>query len=163
MIAQFGGTERALRSLGIETLAVVATAPENARVYFKFRPTTIRLASDPNLTTHHAYGVPKPEATPDLMKELGKVRINPNGVFSEPLPIMEAARVLGERDGYAGTPTDEADMKRQFPQLKAQFLVDHNSIVRWANIECANEGLAGMGKFPSTEEVLAAARPLAAA
>jgi hypothetical protein len=42
--------------------------------------------------------------------------------------------------------------------LKGQFLIDREGIVRWANIECAKEGLAGVGKFPSTDEILAAAR-----
>jgi hypothetical protein len=31
--------------------------------------------------------------------------------------------------------------------------------VRWANIE-ASEGLAGLGKFPSRDEILTAARAL---
>jgi hypothetical protein len=53
-------------------------------------------------------------------------------------------------------------MERQWPQLKAQFLIDRNSTIRWANIECANEGLAGMGKFPSREEILSAARKMVA-
>jgi hypothetical protein len=32
--------------------------------------------------------------------------------------------------------------------------------VRWANIEFANEGLAGLGKFLSRDEILTAARSL---
>jgi hypothetical protein len=51
-------------------------------------------------------------------------------------------------------------MERQFPQLKGQFLIDRDGIVRWANIECAAEGVAGVGKFPSAGEILAAARAL---
>jgi hypothetical protein len=27
-------------------------------------------------------------------------------------------------------------------------LIDHDGIIRWANIKCATEGLAGVGKFP---------------
>ena len=50
-------------------------------------------------------------------------------------------------------------MERQWPQLKGQFLIDRDGIVRWANIECA-EGMAGLGKFPSDEEILTAARAL---
>jgi len=34
--------------------------------------------------------------------------------------------------------------------------------VRWAYVECATEGLAGMGKMPSAEEILEAARSCAA-
>jgi len=51
-------------------------------------------------------------------------------------------------------------MQRQWPQLKGQFLIDRNGIVRWANIECATEGVAGVGKFPSEAEIFAAARAL---
>jgi hypothetical protein len=32
--------------------------------------------------------------------------------------------------------------------------------VRWSNIECAGEGLAGIGKFPSADAILAAAQTL---
>ena len=59
------------------------------------------------------------------------------------------------------TATDRADQERQFPQLKGQFLIDRGGIVRWANIECATEGTAGVGKFPAAEEILAAARAMA--
>lgn len=159
-IAEMAATEPALKEQGVETLCVVATPPENARLYFKYRPTRLRLAADPELTTHRAYGVPKPAPTPELMQELGTVRINPDGIFPEPLPVEEAAAALGKLDGYAGTETDQADLQRQWPQLKGQFLIDRDSIVRWANIECGNEGLAGLGKFPSRDEILTAARSL---
>jgi hypothetical protein len=39
-------------------------------------------------------------------------------------------------------------------QLKGQFLIDREGIVRWANVECAVEGLAGVGKFPTDAEIL---------
>jgi hypothetical protein len=138
----------------------VATPPENAQLYFKFRPTRVRLAADPQLTTHRAYRLPKPDVNPEFTKGLESVRINPHGEFPEPLPIVKAAEAIAKADGYANTDTDQADMERQFPQLKGQFLIDRDGIVRWANIECATEGLAGVGKFPSDEEILAAARAL---
>lgn len=159
-IAQMGKVESKLKALGVEALGVVATAPENARLYFKFRPTRLRLASDPGLSTHRAYGLPKPASTPEFMQMLEKIRINPNGEFPEPLPIMEAAVATGTQDGYTGNDTDKAEMERQWPQLKGQFLIDRDGIVRWANVECATEGLAGVGKFPSEEEILTAARAL---
>jgi peroxiredoxin len=159
-IAEMAGTESALKQQGVETLCVVATAPENARLYFKYRPTKLRLAADPELTTHRAYGVPKPEPTPEFMAALETTRVNPGGVLPEPLPVMQVAEAITKRDGYEANPTDQADMQRQFPQLKGQFLIDRDGVVRWANIECA-EGLSGMGKFPSREEILAAARTLA--
>ncbi|WP_246299794.1 hypothetical protein [Sinorhizobium psoraleae] len=63
-------------------------------------------------------------------------------------------------DGYTESETDHADMERQWPQLKGQFLIDRDGIVRWTNIECAAEGLTGVGKFPSVDETLTAARTL---
>jgi peroxiredoxin len=160
-IAEMAAAEPALKAEGVETLAVVATAPENARLYFKYRPTRLRLAADPELTTHRAYGVPKPEPTPELMTALNTVRVNPEGVLPEPLPIMQAAEAIGKLDGYPGTPADQTDMQRQWPQLKGQFLIDRDGVVRWANIECSG-GMGEMGKFPSREEILTAARSLAA-
>ena len=67
---------------------------------------------------------------------------------------------LAKRDGYIDNETDKADLKSQWPQLKGQFLIDRDGIVRWANVECATEGLAGIGKFPSEQEILDAARAL---
>jgi hypothetical protein len=90
---------------------------------------------------------------------LESTRINPTGELAEPLPVSEAAMAIGKLDGYAENQTDQADMERQWPQLKGQFLIDRAGIVRWANIECA-EGVAGVGKFPSEEEILNAARAL---
>ena len=51
-------------------------------------------------------------------------------------------------------------IERQWPQLKGQFLIDRDGIVRWSYIECGTEGLAGIGKLPSAGEILAAARSL---
>ncbi len=159
-IAQMGPIESKLKTLGVQSLGVVATPPENARLYFKFRPTRLRMAADPHMATHRAYGLPKPAATPELMQEMGAVRINPTGELPEPLPIPEAAAAIGRLDGYTGTETDQTDMSQQWPQLKGQFMIDRDGIVRWANIECATDGLAGVGKFPTEEELLAAARAL---
>jgi peroxiredoxin len=158
-IAQMGANEGKLKALGVESLGIVATPPENARLYFKFRPSRLRLAADPELSTHRAYGLPKPVPTPEFLKALESTRVNPTGELPEPLPIQEAAMALGKLDGYTENQTDQADMERQWPQLKGQFLIDRDGIVRWANIECA-EGFAGLGKFPSEEEILTAARAL---
>ena len=32
--------------------------------------------------------------------------------------------------------------------------------MRWVNVECARDGIEGIGKLPSEDEVLAAARAL---
>jgi len=38
--------------------------------------------------------------------------------------------------------------------------VDRQGIVRWSNIECAQDGLAGIDKFPTDEELVEVARAL---
>jgi peroxiredoxin len=159
-IAQMAGNEGKLKALGVETLAVVATPPENARLYFKYRPTRLRLGADPELSTHRAYGIPKPTPTPEFIEALDAARVNPTGELPGPVPVREAAMALAQKDGYPGTAVDEADMNRQWPQLKGIFLIDRDGIVRWTYIECATEGVAGIGKFPSEQDILAAARAL---
>lgn len=158
-IARMGTTESKLKAEGVETLCVVATSPENAQLYFKFRPTKVRLAADPALTTHRAYGVPRPPMTPEFMHQLATVKINPTGELPAAVPVAEAAVKLAEIEGFTGTPTDQSDMERQFPQLKAQFLVDRDGIVRWSHIECS-KGMSELGKMPSDEEIMTAARAL---
>ena len=147
-IAQLGGTQEKLRGLGVETLAVVATELDNAKLYFKYRPARVALAADPDLVTHRAYGLPRVEMTDELMREL------------EALPVSELAARLDEADAFKRTPADLRDIDRQWPQLKGQFLIDRDGIVRWAHIECT-DGLAGIGKFPSDQELLAVAGSLA--
>ena len=95
--------------------------------------------------------MPKPEVTPALLSEMETVRVNPFGELPEPLPLAQVGALMQKRDGYQYTPTDQADVERQWPQLKGQFLIDRGGIVRWAYIECATEGLAGLGKMPSDD------------
>jgi peroxiredoxin len=157
-LAQMAATSEKLKPLGVDTLAVVGTELDNARLYFAFRPTRMALGADPGLATHRSYGVPRPEPTPELLRAVEQLRINPTGELPEPLPIPAAAAELTRRDGYRLTATDERDGETKFTQMKGQFLIDRNGIVRWAFIECGQEGLSGLGKFPTHEELLTAAR-----
>jgi peroxiredoxin len=157
-IAQMATSSEKLKPLGIESLAVVGTELENARLYFKFRPSKMPLAADPALTTHQSYGVPRPEPTPELMSALMETRINPTGELPQPLPIPEASEALAKVDNLPMTEVDQRDMETKLTQLKGQFLIDRDGVIRWAHIECEREGLAGFGKFPSYEELLAAAQ-----
>jgi hypothetical protein len=74
------------------------------------------------------------------------------------VPMMAAGAALNNLDGFQPTPTDQREMQSSFTQMKGQFLIDRNGVVRWANIECGKEGLSGLGKFPTHDELLAAAR-----
>jgi hypothetical protein len=86
----------------------------------------------------------------------------PRRELPEALPIPEAVQALDRLDNFERSPTDEQDSQGQLTQLKGQFLLDRDSIVRWVNIECDKEGLEGLGKFPSHEDFLAAAQTLSA-
>ena len=157
-LAMMAATSEKLKPLGIESLAIVGTELDNARLYYKFRPTPLMLGADPLLTSHRSYGVPRPEPTLELMHAIEQIRINPYGEFPEPLPLPDAAATLAARDTYRPTAIDERDSQSMFTQMKGQFIIDRNGVVRWTNIECGKEGLSGLGKFPTHDELMTAAR-----
>src|SRR5499426_3986115 len=111
-IAQLGTATESLKALGVETLAIVATTPDNARLYFRFRPTRAPLAADPELSTHRAYGLPHPPVTPELLEAVHHARINPGGELPAALPIPEAAQALNTIDGFTPNETDQQDFGR---------------------------------------------------
>ncbi len=151
-VAGLGRVSTNLAPLGIQTLGVVATPAHYARLYFKYHRAPISLGADPAMTTHAAYGLPKvPAASWDL-----STRINPTGELSEPLPVWEANKALGQLDFFKPTQTDRDDMQRTWNQLTGLFLIDRTGIVRWVFVEGA-EGPAGMGKYPAEDELIAAA------
>jgi len=164
-IVQMGVLHDKLRTLGVESLGVVSTTPENARRYFRYRPTRLPLVADPELATHRAFGLPRPEPTPELLNSLQAACTDANGELPAPLPVPEAMAALDRIDEFKRTERDQDEFKRVWTQigmqLEGQFLIDRNGIVRWNNIECAKEGLAGVGRFPSEDVVLAAARTVA--
>jgi peroxiredoxin len=160
-LKQMATASTELKSRGIESLAVVGTELDNARLYFQYRPTPLTLGADPQLTTHRLYGVPKPGLTPEVMEQIEQVRINPTGELPEPmhpLAAFEALSAIDAREGYVPTATDKRDQELTMSQLKGQFLIDREGVVRWLNIECSREGISGLGKFPTPEELLTAAR-----
>jgi peroxiredoxin len=161
-MAQMASTSEQLKSLGVDSVAIVGTELENARLYFKYRPSRMAVGADPQLTTHRSYRVPRPEPSPELMQMAGETRINPTGELAEPLPIPAAGAALAALDGYNATSTDQRDQEATFTQLTGQFLIDRDGIVRWAEIECAREGLSGFGKHPSRAELIEAAGLVAA-
>ena len=159
-IAELGATSEKLEGLGVRTLAVVATPAANARLYYRFRPTKVLLAADPELETHRSFGIPKEEVTPDLLDAFDSVKINPTGELERPQLVAVASQELNQMDGFEPNESDREDQARQFPQLDGQFLIDRAGIVRWSNIECADEGLGGLGRFPAREVLLSTAREL---
>jgi peroxiredoxin len=164
-IAQFGATREKLLVAGVESLAVVATELDNARLYFKYRPSRVPIVVDPEFATHRAFGLPLPPMDEAAMQAVYATKVNPFGDLPEPAPISAASAALDKIDGFERTAADQRDIQRQYTGIgqlrKGQFLVDSTGTIRWANIECSREGLAGVGKFPSDNELLDAARALA--
>ena len=159
-IAHLGSTQEKLREFGVETLAIVTTKPERARLYFRYRPARVPLAADPDRITHRSYGLPRPVVTPELLQAMDTVRVDPTGELPEPVALSAITDTMNRLDGFELNDADRHDMQAEFPQLTGQFLVDSGGVVRWANIECSTDGLAGVGKFPSDEELVAAAKML---
>lgn len=159
-IVRMGQAWERLRGEGIEALAIVATTPENARFYFRYRPTKLPVAADPEFLTHRLYRLPRPLRV-DIEDQVRVTRVNPSGELPEPLPMRDASATLTRMEGFEPTPTDREDAARPFLQFLGQFLVDRDGVIRWSNIECAREGgVAGIGKFPTDEELRAAVRAL---
>jgi peroxiredoxin len=155
-LARLGLTAGKLESLSVQTLAIVATPAERARLYFRHRPTPLALAADPELATFRAFRVPDLAATPQVMAEYLAARTTLGGVLPVPMSIPEASSALGVKDPLEYTPSDHDDRERQYRQVEAQFLLDREGIVRWENVEGARDGMAGIGMFPTDAEILAA-------
>jgi len=160
-VALVGLTAAALRDLSVQTLVVVASPPERARLYFRYRPPGSPVGADPDLKVHHAYGIPQSPVTPDLREavESNYARLARQMGFE--LPEGSARETFHKADGFDLTENDRADRARHQAQFVGHFLMDRSGIVRWVDIECARDGVPGLYRFPTTEQIVTAARALA--
>ena len=137
---------------------MVATEPERARFYFKFRPPRMPMGADPELATHQAYGLPNIPITPEAVDVAQTAAARELRRLNQPV-AADPLDALKKLDGYEVTPADSADFMRHQAQLIGTFLVDRDGVVRHAYVECA-QGPATFGEMPSAEEILASARAL---
>lgn len=171
-VAQLGITRDKLAREGVETLAIVITPLERARQYFQYRPTRVLLAADPDARSHRAFGVPAIGFLPDdtspdelqwpqrtTMAQLLAPRFDVAGELPKPLNIAEANAALNKRDGFEPTEADRQILAAHGSQLTGHFLIDASGTVRWAQVE-ARDRPEDLLKFPSDDEILAAARAL---
>jgi hypothetical protein len=167
---QLGTTQEKLKALGVETMAVVNTPLERARLYFKYRPSRVLLSADPEAATHRLFGVPAGVPVEDeseaswsqgkvSMSQLHKTLINPTGELPTAMNPFEAMQTLNQRDGFELTEVDGQIAAAHGLQLAGHFLIDREGKVRWLHIEAA-ERAEDLSKFPSDEEILGAARSL---
>ncbi len=153
-------TAEKLQAIGVATLAIVASKAERARLFFRYRPVRCAVGADPDLLTHRAYGVPHTAVSPEVMQAIGGAYRTLARELKLGVPDDQARDAIGRLDGFEVMESESAEFQRHQVQFTAQFLVDRHGIVRWANIECAQDGLPGIDKFPTEQELLAAARAL---
>jgi peroxiredoxin len=171
-IAQLGASMDKLRQEGVETVGVLITPVGRGRLYYRYHPAPIPLASDETGATHRAFGVPRFEvisesegseaaAWPHTVTEeqINAVRVNPGGIFPEPLPPDEGGMRLNRAEGFQPTPEDMQTMEQHWNQLDGLFLIDQEGVVRWRYLEAVNDP-SDLGSFPSEQEMLAAVRAL---
>jgi len=167
-VVQLSTTRGKLEALGVETLAVVNTPLDRARLYFKYRPVQVLLAADPETATHRAFGLPAGEIIEDASQTSWPLRVTLNELLSArvnhaelpaPSDPFAANDMLNRRDGFEPTEVDQQIAAAHGTQLAGYFLIDRNGIIRWLFIEAA-ERADDLTKFPSEEEILAAARLL---
>ena len=169
-LVQLGTTQDKLKALGVETMAVVNTPLERARLYFKYRPARVLLTADPEAATHRLFGVPAGTLVENeseaswaqgkvTMGQLQSLMINPEGALPAPQNVFAVSEAMNKQDGFEMTEADQQMAAAHSLQLTGHFLLDRNGIVRWRYIE-ASERMEDFSKFPSDEEILAAAREL---
>lgn len=155
-----GKTAERLQAVGVETLAIVASQAERARLFFRYRPVRCAVGADTEVSTHRAYGVPHTGVTPEVMQAIHGAYRNLARELKLEIPGDQARDAIGRLDGFETTESENAEFQRHQVQFTGQFLVDRHGIVRWTNIECAHDGLPGIDKFPTDEELVEAARAL---
>lgn len=157
-----------LDAFGIETLGVTTTPVRAARLYARYRPPGLALASDPSLGVHRAYGLPiyrvtteEPTRWPERvnLEDLKNLHLNPTGELPEALPAREAGAALNRIDGFEIIRTDERGPPDDASPLVGYFLIDRAGTVRWHFVE-ARDDPAQYGRHPSRADLLAAARSL---
>jgi hypothetical protein len=165
---KLGSMQDKLKALGVETIAVVNTPLERARVYFKYRPARVLLAADPEAATHRSFGLP--EGTPVeeesqaswsqgtfTIRQLQAHLVNPTGELPEPQNPFMSMETLNKRDGFELTEVDQQIAAVHGFLLAGHFLIDRDGLIRWLHIE-GLERMEDLFKFPSDEEILRAAR-----
>jgi peroxiredoxin len=161
--------DAALREKGIESLAVVNTPIERAKLYFRYHPLpNLLAASDPERVSHRAFGLPNlgfTEGESDWPRTMGmktvmSMRMDLPGELPEPMNPMAAADFLNTKDGYEITDADARMSATGQGQLFGQFLLDREGIVRWSFTEVP-EGGHRMFAAAAPRELMSAASQIA--
>lgn len=172
-IAELASMREKLAPEGVEVLAVVNTAAERARQYFRYRPTPVVLAADPGVETHRAFGLGETDVLPDdtAWSELhwpkttsvaflaNGTSIAVPGVLPEPTNLFAASEALSASDGFVMEEADQQSYAAHPVLDVGHFLIDAGGTIRWTFVE-APDSPNQIGRLPNAEEVIAAARQL---
>jgi len=168
-IARLSATQKSLASEGVDTVAVVNTPLERARLYFQYRPTQILLAADPDVRTHHAFGLIETKVLPDdadpsevhwphttTIARFAELTTLPRPEVPEAMNAFAAMETLNKQDAFEATEVDQQIAQVHGFQGTGHFLIDAEGIIRWAYIEAADRE-AEICQFPGDDELIAAA------
>ena len=165
-IATISQLAPALSAKGIESLTVVNTPIERARLYLRYHPMVgLLAASDPDRTSHRAFGLPNMQITEDItalphkvsMSDVKAMRLNLPGEMPEPMDPFSALEYLNKKDNYDITDADQKMVATGIGQLVGQFLLDREGVVRWTFSEVLD---GGMFAAPNSEEMMSVASRL---
>jgi peroxiredoxin len=164
-IAALSQLNPALNEKGIESLTVVNTPIERARLYLRYHPLpTLLAAADPERASHRAFGLPNLQFTKDesawpqriSMSDAKSMRVNVPDDMPEPMDPFAALDYLNKKDDYEITEADQRMMATGVGQLVGQFLLDREGVVRWTFTE-VHEGGRYMFGAPTAQELMSAA------
>src|SRR5882757_11160946 len=108
-IAAQAQLDTALREKGVESLTVVNTPIERARLYFRYHPLpNLLAASDPERISHRAFGLPTLEFTESetewpykvAMSAAKDMRVDVPSELPGPMDPMAAGEILDKKDHY---------------------------------------------------------------
>lgn len=169
-IAAQAQLDKALREKGVESLTVVNTPIDRARLYLRYHPVPDLLAAaDPDRKSHRAFGLPTFEFTENETRWPYKVgmdvvklmAIEIPGELPEPMNPVAGSELLNAKDGYDITEADQRMMATGNGQLFGQFLIDREGIVRWTFTEVPGGGERMFAKA-DPQELMSAAAAIAA-
>ena len=138
-------------------------------MYFRYHPMpNLLAASDPERTSHRAFGLPNLEFTENetawpyriSMPALMETRVDVPGELPEPTGPVAAAEILNRKDGYEVTEADQQMIATGLGQLVGQFLLDRQGIVRWSFTEVPEGGRHWFGAA-NPQELMSAASQVA--
>src|SRR3954452_10361218 len=165
-IATMSQLTPALNEKGIESLTVVNTPIERARLYLRYHPVPALLAaSDPERASQRAFGLPNLQISADetawphkaKMSDVKAMRLNLPGEMPEPMDPFATLEYMNKKDRYEITEADQQVIATGVGQLVGQFLLDRNGVVRWTFSEALD---GGFGAMPNSAQMMSAASQL---